>query len=197
MGKPSFDKWPARPTPRKSKRKAVKKKPQPEPLSPVQQMASFDEHDYMLQTDGKLSKWLNDQFRLPSTPLKKFYAYYEEYVQKKKSLLEKHCFKCKEAVELRDAYICGSKKCNKIYHRLCVPDPVRDFCPCHYCYWCDTRFKDGIYCHTCPESTCSKCLNKSFGKRQMTLCCTCAYHCEDGSFDNVVKNCLYFTPVKN
>lgn len=200
MGKPSFAQWPKRQTPRRSVRKKPKRKTKLAspaiPASPFM-AADFDEHDWMLQTDGKLSKWLNDQFRNPPTPLKPFYTYYEEYVQNESSRLERHCFKCKGEVKLRDAYICGSSKCCKVYHRHCVADPVRDLCPCHYCYECDARFRDGIYCHMCPESTCAKCLGKAFGKRQMTLCCTCAIQCEEGKFDNVVRGCLYFTPVKN
>ena len=196
MGKPSFANWPVRPEPRRSKRKSRKDAKKRSPLVPYRS-ATVEEYDYMLQTDGKLSMWLNDQFRNPPTPLKPFYTYYEKYVQKDDRRLEKHCFKCKEAVHIRDAYICGSKKCTKVYHQECVPDPVRDLCPCHYCFECDARFKDGVYCHMCPESTCASCLGKSFGKRQMTLCCTCAHLCEISRLDNVSKNCLYFTPVKN
>jgi len=176
--------------PQKKKKAAQEKSKVPEPNTPR------TEYVWKTLSEDKLGDWLRENFCFPSTPYKKFYAYYDEYVQTNRELLEKHCFKCKEKVSLRSAVVCGSTKCNKVYHRECVPDPDMDLCPLHYCMSCGCKVKDGMSCYMCPESTCSNCLGKEYGKKQMSLCSTCASSCADGDLETIRLACLYRSPFK-
>lgn len=190
MGKPDFKDWPRIRRSQRNLRKLTETSQKP--LKP--QRSCDEEYIWKTLTENKLSRWLDREF--PATPCRPFYTYYDEYVQKESRRLEKHCFGCKEPVKLRDAYICGHKKCDKVYHRQCVADPVNHLCSLHFCAECNDYIKDGLICHMCPRSTCADCLGKAFGKKQMSLCCTCAALCQSNNLDSVVGTCLYCTPLK-
>ncbi len=186
-------------TPQRRSSRKQKKKPAQSLIKVPPPNTPQTEYVWKTFSEDKLGSWLSENFCFPATPYKSFYTYYDKYVQIERPLLEKHCFKCKEKVSLKSAIVCGSSKCNKVYHRQCVTDPDMDLCPLHYCITCKSKAKHGQFCYMCPETTCSKCLGKEYGKKQMSLCSTCASSCAEGDLETIRLACLYKSPsfVKN